>query len=194
MPGRLGIADRPREAEERLEPGHYEIDTIVSCIGGRGGLLVLIDRMTRRYFIALIGRISQRAVNRALARMVKDGVLGEVKSVTADNGSEFLDPGAIRRILGCGVYYTRAYASWEKGSVENANRMAADGCSEAGPQTSTPPPLTPPNPRKRTINMQVFNAMPARLRGLIKESPHFPCISPAGAATPPGRRRMRRLI
>lgn len=123
VPGRLGIADRPREAEERLEPGHYEIDTIVSCIGGRGGLLVLIDRMTRRYFIALIGRISQRAVNRALARMVKDGVLGEVKSVTADNGSEFLDPGAIRRILGCSVYYTRAYASWEKGSVENANRM-----------------------------------------------------------------------
>ena len=123
VPGRLGIADRPKEADGRLEPGHYEIDTIVSCVGGRGGLLVLIDRMTRRYFIARIGRISQKAVNRALARMARDGVLGEVRSVTADNGTEFLDPGAIGRILGCRVYYTRAYASWEKGSVENANRM-----------------------------------------------------------------------
>lgn len=123
VPGRLSMADRPREAEKRLEPGHYEIDTIVSCIGGRGGLLVLIDRMTRRYLIAQIGRISQKAVNRALARMVKDGTLGDVKSVTADNGSEFLNPGAIKRVLKCDVYYTRAYASWEKGSVENANRM-----------------------------------------------------------------------
>ncbi len=79
--------------------------------------------MTRKYFIARIGRISQRAVNRALARMVRDGVLGKVKSITSDNGREFLDPAAIKRITGCKVYYTRAYASWEKGSVENANRM-----------------------------------------------------------------------
>ena len=123
VPGRLGLANRPKEAETRLESGHCEIDTVVSCIGGRGGLLVPVDRMTRKCVIARIGRIGQRAVNRALARMAKIGALGEVKSVTADNGSEFLKPNAIRRILNCGVYYTRAYASWEKGSVENVNRM-----------------------------------------------------------------------
>ena len=26
-------------------------------------------------------------------------------------------------MVGCSVYYTRAYASWEKGSVENCNRF-----------------------------------------------------------------------
>lgn len=123
VPGRLMLSDRPAGANGRTEPGHYEIDTIISCVGGRGGLLVLIDRMTRKYFIALIGRISQKAVNRALGRLVRSGALGEVKSITSDNGSEFLDPRAIKRIAGCDVYYTRAYASWEKGSVENANRM-----------------------------------------------------------------------
>jgi IS30 family transposase len=121
--GRLQISDRPRGADERSEPGHYEVDTVVSCLGGRGGLLVLIDRMTRKYFIAPIGRLSQKAVNRALGRLVRSGALGKVRSITSDNGCEFLDPGAIGRITRCKVYYTRAYASYEKGSVENANRL-----------------------------------------------------------------------
>ena len=177
MPGRLGIADRPREADERLEPGHYEIDTVVSCIGGRGGLLVLIDRMTRRYCIALIGRISQRAVNRALARMVKDGTLGKVKSVTADNGSEFLDPAAIRRILGCDVYYTRAYASWEKGSVERSSALStpsAGGSSEAGPPTSTPPHSTPHNPRKKDCQYAGLQRRARSPSGPIQKIVSFP--------------------
>ena len=79
--------------------------------------------MTRKYFIAPIGRLSQRAVNRALGKLVRSGALGEVRSITSDNGCEFLDPRAIERIAGCKVYYTRAYASYEKGSVENANRL-----------------------------------------------------------------------
>ena len=39
VPGRLLLSDRPIEANGRTEPGHYEIDTILSCVGGRGGLL-----------------------------------------------------------------------------------------------------------------------------------------------------------
>ena len=43
--------------------------------------------------------------------------------MTTDNGCEFLDPTAIKEVLGCDVFYTRAYASYEKGSVENCNRI-----------------------------------------------------------------------
>jgi len=50
-----------------------------------------------------------------------------VLSLTTDNGSEFLDHDAIealfRRHGAPKLYYTHAYASWEKGSVENANRL-----------------------------------------------------------------------
>ena len=55
--------------------------------------------------------------------MKRRGLLKDVKSVTADNGCEFLDPKAMKAVFGCDVYYTRAYASWEKGSVENCNRI-----------------------------------------------------------------------
>ena len=122
-PERLQMKDRPKEADDRSEPGHLEMDTVVSCLGGIGGLLVLIDRCTREYFIELVESISQDAVIRALKRMNRRGLLKDVKSVTADNGCEFLDPKAMKAVFGCDVYYTRAYASWEKGSVENCNRI-----------------------------------------------------------------------
>lgn len=123
VPGRLQMKDRPKEANERSEPGHLEMDTVVSRLGGAGGLLVLIDRCTRKYFIELLKNISQEAVVRALKRMKRRGLLKGVKSVTADNGCEFLDPEKMEAVFGCNVYYTRAYASWEKGSVENCNRI-----------------------------------------------------------------------
>ena len=123
VPGRLQLSDRPREANERLEPGHWEMDTVVSCINGVGGLLVLIDRFTREYRIELVREISQRAIIKALKRMRKKKLLSNARSVTTDNGCEFLDPEKIKAVLGCEVYYTRAYASYEKGSVENCNRI-----------------------------------------------------------------------
>ena len=59
----------------------------------------------------------------ALKRMLARKALGKVRSITTDNGCEFLDPEKIKAVVGCDVYYTRAYASWEKGSVENCNRF-----------------------------------------------------------------------
>ena len=123
VPGRLQLIDRPKEANEQTEPGHWEMDTIVSCLKEIGGLLVLIDRLTRKYVIELIRAINQQAIVEALKRMKKSKRLGIVKSVTTDNGYEFLDPNKIKAVLGCNVYYTRAYASYEKGSVENCNRI-----------------------------------------------------------------------
>lgn len=34
-----------------------------------------------------------------------------------------MNPQKIKEVVGCDIYYTRAYASWEKGSVENCNRL-----------------------------------------------------------------------
>ena len=122
VPGRLTLADRPREAQERSELGHWEMDTVVSA-GHRDGLLVLIDRCSRLYVIEYIAHISQDAVLLALRRMLKRGALGIVRSITTDNGCEFINPRKLQRLMKTDIYYTRAYAAWEKGSVENANRL-----------------------------------------------------------------------
>jgi len=51
----------------------------------------------------------------------------KVLSITTDNGCEFLDACRIESLFSkinalLKIYYTHAYAAWEKGSVENANR------------------------------------------------------------------------
>ena len=123
VPGRLTLDDRPAGATRRSRFGHYEMDTVVSSTNGTGGLLVLVDRKSRRYVIEKLEHVTQDDVVAALRRMIARKALGKVRSITTDNGCEFLDPGKIKAVVGCNVYYTRAYASWEKGSVENCNRF-----------------------------------------------------------------------
>ena len=110
-------------AKNRSRFGHYEMDTVVSGTNGRGGLLVLVDRKSRRYIIELLEHVTQDDVVKALKRIISRKAIGIVRSITTDNGCEFLDPEKIKTVVGCNVYYTRAYASWEKGSVENCNRF-----------------------------------------------------------------------
>ena len=123
VPGRRTLQDRPADANTPKEAGHLEMDTVVSGHGGRGGVLVLIDRHTRLYRTEKLRRVDQAEVLRALRRVRRSGRLGTVRSVTTDNGCEFLDQRALDRALGAPVYYTRACAAYEKGAVENANRM-----------------------------------------------------------------------
>ena len=123
VPGRLTLDDRPAGANRRSRFGHYEMDTVVSSTNGTGGLLVLVDRRSRRYVIEKLAHVTQDEVVAALKRMLARKAIGKARSITTDNGCEFLDPGKIKAVVGCDVYYTRAYASWEKGSVENCNRF-----------------------------------------------------------------------
>lgn len=124
LPNRRRISERPKDADDPVETGHVEFDTIVSCLGGSGGLLVIVDKFSLKVAIEPIGAISQRAVSCAIKRMKKRNALDDnLKTGTTDNGSEVSHQSALERILGCKVYYTRAYASYEKGAVENVNRI-----------------------------------------------------------------------
>ena len=127
-PGHVSIEDRPGEVESRGEFGHWEMDTIVSGVKGRGGLLVLCERKTRFAILEKLETISQSEVARALKRIIASGGMKHVRSITTDNGSEFSDRNLMvealrssRRTLE--IYYTHAYTAWEKGSVENLNRI-----------------------------------------------------------------------
>ena len=44
-------------------------------------------------------------------------------TITTDNGSEFACHQWIAERLGVQVYFTDSYASWQKGAVENINKL-----------------------------------------------------------------------
>lgn len=121
------ITERPKEADERSEQGHWEIDLVVGKQGTKPAIMTLVERKTRKSLYILVRNKTQREVIRAIRRARKrvGGDFSEVfKTITADNGSEFLDSGAIKEAAGCWeVYYAHPYSSWERGSNENGNRI-----------------------------------------------------------------------
>jgi IS30 family transposase len=118
------ITERPKEVDDRTEKGHWEIDLVV---GTKPVILTLVERVTRNSLYVLVKNKTQKEVVAAIKRARKrvGGNFNEVfKSITADNGSEFLDGEAIKKAVKCGeVYYAHPYSSWERGSNENGNRM-----------------------------------------------------------------------
>ncbi len=121
------ITERPKEADERTSEGHWEIDLVVGKQGTKPAILTLVDRKTRKSLFVLTKDKTQKEVVAAIKR-VQRRVRGDFsvvfKSITADNGSEFLDSEAIKSASGCDeVYYAHPYSSWERGSNENCNRI-----------------------------------------------------------------------
>ena len=123
VPGRRQIKDRPKEAKEAKEYGHWEMDTVTSGKGSKGGLLVMLDHCSRRYVIEHLSHINQDEVIKAIKKMKARKALPVIRSVTTDNGCEFLSQRRLDRVFKAETYYTRAYASYEKGAIENCNRL-----------------------------------------------------------------------
>ena len=128
-PALPSIADRPWFIGRRLERGHWEMDLIIGKAGTRACLLTLTERLTRRELIFKLPdrkAATVRAVFDRLERTMKN--FREIfKSITTDNGPEFLELEKLRRSIHGGVrfdvWYCHSYAAWEKGSNENHNRM-----------------------------------------------------------------------
>ena len=46
-----------------------------------------------------------------------------LKSITTDNGPEFVAHEWLSKQLGVTVYFTDSYSSWQKGNIENTNKL-----------------------------------------------------------------------
>jgi IS30 family transposase len=119
IPNRVDIDERSNEANERLEFGHWEADTIWSkqnC----SGLLVIVERMTRKTMVSYIPRRTMKDVSEATSRLL-GGIKRHVRSITYDNGSEFSNHIKVAKELNCNTYFCKPYHSWERGTCENTN-------------------------------------------------------------------------
>jgi IS30 family transposase len=107
------------------------MDTIVSGTGtSQACLLVLTERMTRRVIVRKLPARTQAAVIRELDRLERSGhfLFNGLKTITCDNGCEFLDFRAIEKSAThagrrCEVFFAHPFRASERGSNENANRI-----------------------------------------------------------------------
>jgi len=116
---RINIENRTIENELRLEQWHFEADLIVSKKGFKWALLTLIDRKTRLpQIFKLKDKSSKNIMN--LIKSVKNDIW--IKSITFDNWLEFAFHEMLNDVW-IDTYFSDPYSPWQKGSIENFNRM-----------------------------------------------------------------------
>lgn len=122
LAGKRHISERPAHVEERIEVGHWEIDTVMGNEHGRNSVLTMVERATG-YLV--MGKLERHCAADATARCVelieREG--GRVATITADNGTEFHSYKQIEEATGVEFYFATPHHSWERGTNENTNGL-----------------------------------------------------------------------
>ena len=117
---RTSIHSRPEQADGKRF-GDFEMDLIVDAHNHT--ILTIVERSTNMLFMTKLahGKKSEplaKAVRRLLLPYKK-----HIKTITTDNGPEFAAHKLITKYLGAVVYFADPYASWQKGAIENTNKL-----------------------------------------------------------------------
>ena len=116
IPERVSIDQRFLGATHRTRYGHWEYDTIVSRKGCTGGVSVGVERKSRLVVATLVKSMSTAEHMDTIHSHVERY---KTLSCTFDNGIE----NKAHQRLGIPTFFCEPYSSWQKGSVENVNKM-----------------------------------------------------------------------
>jgi IS30 family transposase len=119
IPQRVTIDKRPQYIEKRIQPGHWEADTVISR-QSKKTLAVILERSSRLLHIERLSSKTSDKLSKALKRRLSHHPKHMRRTITYDNGSENVEHQKINYTLGTKSYFCNPYHSWEKGSVENA--------------------------------------------------------------------------
>jgi IS30 family transposase len=120
LAGKKLIEQRPAVVASRGRIGDWEMDTVHGR--GKACVVTLVERKTG---LVRIGPIQRATKELTLERTVK--LLwperGRVKTITADNGTEFHNYRELESRLGTQVYFATPHHAWERGTNENTNGL-----------------------------------------------------------------------
>lgn len=118
IPDRVSIDERFLGAANGTRYGHWEGDTLVSGkkTGSTAAISVAYERKARLVVAQRIENLKPASHTAALQDMLHDK---KALSITQDNGIENRD----HRGIGIPSFFCDPYSSWQKGGVENANKM-----------------------------------------------------------------------
>jgi len=146
IPERIPITERPGIIDARKRFGDWESDTLEFKRNvTKGAVSVQCERKAGLVRLhKLECRKSPDDTLQALIRTFESVLPDLTKTCTFDNGTENYHHARLRDIYNLETYFCRAYASWQKGTVENANKLlrrylprhtALDSLSDADLQT-----------------------------------------------------------
>ena len=130
VPGK-SIDERPVEVGRREIFGHWEMDCVLGMRDNKKAALVFTERMTRYEIIEKLKSHTTGEVVKALNRIekrYKRSFYTVFKSITVDNGHEFMDCKGMEKALyrkgkRTNIYYCHPSSPGERGSNENCNLL-----------------------------------------------------------------------
>lgn len=121
IPNRTSIHQRPPEADGSRF-GDWEMDLILGK-EQKSAIVTLCERSTNFLMMRKLPFVKE---SYNLAKQVIAMLLPykhHVLTITTDNGSEFAKHELIAQKLGADIYFTDSYAAWQKGAIENTNKL-----------------------------------------------------------------------
>ena len=121
IPNRASITERPKEVEQKARLGDWECDTVI----GKDRKSVLVTVVDRASLYTVCSRVLSRTaqvVSQAIIRLLRP-FKDRVKTLTFDNGSEFVRHETVAQALQAQTYFAHPYSSWERGINEHTNGL-----------------------------------------------------------------------
>jgi len=119
---RVTIDQRPQIVDAKQRFGDWEIDTIVGE-NNRGAIVTLVERKTAFMMMEKLRRgKNAKELSKVVTRLLI-AYIQHVHTITGDNGTEFADHQTIAKMLKTKFFFTHPYSSWEKGLIENTNKL-----------------------------------------------------------------------
>lgn len=126
IPNRTSIHDRPEIVTNKERFGDWESDLMEGKRFTGDCLCVLKERLSQYMIIIRISAKTSSENVRAILQGLKTFPKEMRHTITYDNGSENVEHECINNILGTQSFFCDAYASWQKGGVENSIGLIRD--------------------------------------------------------------------
>jgi transposase, IS30 family len=119
---RVSIHERPIEAKLKLELGHREWDTVRGA-RNKWGFVTFTERKSGFELAGVISQKYATMVTEATRQLFKT-LPGELrKTVTLDNGKEFVEHYMWKWLCGLDTYFADVGNAWQRGLNENTNGL-----------------------------------------------------------------------
>uniref|UniRef100_UPI00257A87E1 IS30 family transposase n=1 Tax=Candidatus Cyanaurora vandensis TaxID=2714958 RepID=UPI00257A87E1 len=126
---RVGIEERPSIADKKTEIGHWESDTVIGK-NHQGVIVTHVDKAARylgvRYWTPVAELAPDKtadSINRVTLKAFEEVPKEYRKTVTSDNGKEFVGQVGLAALFQVCWYFARPYHSWERGLNEHRNGL-----------------------------------------------------------------------
>jgi IS30 family transposase len=116
--GRMPIAQRPTEADDRRIPGHWEADLMMFAKYGQA-ILTLHERTSRILIAARPDTKNATLIADLIEQLLQPIPPPLRRTITFDNGTEFARHTRLHA-LNLQTFFCDTYAPWQKGGIENA--------------------------------------------------------------------------